>query len=116
MRFRLILLATLFLPCLPYATASQPAEKDLKIDPPLLERVLPDATRQTDGGLLSKMASVKPEMPLGPADLLKAYEIGMNVVVQQMSDDFRGILQAQQKDQITRDEAEYLLQQRYQLA
>lgn len=116
MRFRPILFAALFLWHLPYAAASQPKKKDVKTDSLRVERFLPDPSTEPTDSFLSGMVSVKPEMPLGPPDILKAYEIGMNLVVQQMSEEFRGILQAQQTNQITREQAEYLLQQRYQLA
>ena len=55
-------------------------------------------------------------MPLGPQDVLKSYEIGMSLVADKTSADFSVIVQAQQTNQITREQAEYLLQQRYQMA
>ena len=55
-------------------------------------------------------------MPLGPQDVLKSYEIAMSMVAEKASTDFSAILQAQQTNQIAREQAEYLLQQRYQLA
>jgi predicted nucleic acid-binding protein len=59
---------------------------------------------------------LKPEMPLGPQDVLKSYEIAMSLVADKTSSDFAIIVQAQQANQITREQAEYLLQQRYQVA
>ncbi len=58
---------------------------------------------------------VKREIPLGPPDVLKSYEIAMSLVADQTSSDFAAIVQAQQANQITREQAEYLLQQRYQM-
>jgi hypothetical protein len=55
-------------------------------------------------------------MPLGPQDVLKSYEIAMSLVADKTSADFSSIVQAQQTNQITREQAEYLLQQRYQVA
>ena len=60
--------------------------------------------------------ALKPEMPLGPQDVLKSYEVAMSIVADKTSADFSGIVQAQQANQITREQAEYLLQQRYQVA
>lgn len=116
MRFRPILLAVLFLflSFLSYATASETKGRDGKVDPPLI--VLPDATSRPGDSLPSGVVSAKPEMPLGPPDILKAYEIGMNIVVQQMSEDFREILQEHQANQISSEQAQYLLQQKYQIA
>jgi|SRR5215471_13406308 len=55
-------------------------------------------------------------MPLGPQDVLKSYEIAMSLLADKTSTDFSVIVQAQQTNQITREQAEYLLQQRYQTA
>ena len=66
--------------------------------------------------VLSDLVSFQPEMPLGPQDVLKSYEIAMSLVADKTSADFSVIVQAQQTNQITREQAEYLLQQRYQMA
>ena len=66
--------------------------------------------------VLSDLVSFQPEMPLGPQDVLKSYEITMSLVADKTSSDFAVIVQAQQANQITREQAEYLLQQRYQMA
>jgi hypothetical protein len=55
-------------------------------------------------------------MPLGPQDVLKSYEIAMGLVAERTLSDFSVIVQAQQVNQITREQAEYLLQERYQIA
>jgi hypothetical protein len=66
--------------------------------------------------VLSTVTAMKPEMPLGPQDVLKSYEIGMNMVADKTSSDFAAIVQAHKANQITREEAEYLLQETYQTA
>jgi predicted ribonuclease toxin of YeeF-YezG toxin-antitoxin module len=66
--------------------------------------------------VLPDLITLKPEMPLGPQDILKSYEIAMSLVVDKTSSDFSVIVQAQQANQITREQAEYLLQQSYQMA
>ena len=63
-----------------------------------------------------RLIALKPEMPLGPQDILKSYEIAMSIVAEKTSADLSVIVQAQQTNQITREQAEYLLQQRYQMA
>jgi hypothetical protein len=65
---------------------------------------------------LSDLIMLKPEMPLGPRDVLKSYEIAMSMVADKTSADFSAIVRAQQANQITREQAEYLLQQSYQMA
>jgi hypothetical protein len=62
------------------------------------------------------LIALKPEMPLGPQDILKSYEIAMSMVADRTSADFSVIVQAQQTNQITREQAEYLLLQSYQTA
>jgi cysteinyl-tRNA synthetase len=62
------------------------------------------------------LIALKPEMPLGPQDVLKSYEIAMNMVANKTSVDFSVIVRAQQTNHITREQAEYLLQQSYQMA
>ena len=73
------------------------------------------ASIQSDA-VLSDVIASKPETPLGPQDVLKAYEIAMNLLSDKAAADFSQIVQAQQANQITRGRAEYLLQQRYQVA
>jgi len=47
---------------------------------------------------------------------LKEYENEMTVIAQRMSAEMANISQAQQANQITREQAEYLIQERYQVA
>ena len=84
-------------------------------DPPPLERILAAQKIET-GPDLSQLLASKPIMPLGPRDVLKSYEIAMALLSDKMSGDFAVIVQAQQTNQITREQAEYLLQQRYEVA
>jgi hypothetical protein len=55
-------------------------------------------------------------MPLGPRDILKSYEIAMSLVVEKTAADFSVIVQTQQANQISREQAEYFLLQSYQMA
>lgn len=96
-------------------TRNKPTNKNVQADPPLLESVVAGTTAQSNVALANVMA-VKPEMPLGPLDILKSYELAMNLVAQKTSADFSAIEQAQQANQISREQAEYLLQQTYQVA
>ena len=66
--------------------------------------------------VLSHLIALKPDMPLGPQDVLKAYETAMSMVAGTTSADFSVIVQAQQTNQITRERAEYLVLQNYQMA
>ena len=115
MKFRQILIAIVILGTVWQTAAAQPKKKNIQPDAP------PPATIQVGRSMqsnpvLSDLIAIKPEMPLGPQDVLKSYEIAMSLVANRTSTDFSGIVQAQQTNQITREQAEYLLQQSYQLA
>jgi hypothetical protein len=84
-------------------------------DPPPLERILA-GQKVEPGPDLSQLLASKPIMPLGPRDVLKSYEIAMALLSDRTSGDFAVIVQAQQTNQITREQAEYLLEQRYEVA
>ena len=67
-------------------------------------------------GVIARVLAFQPTIPLGPVDVLKAYEDGMTLIAQQLSADLISISQANIARQITRDEAEYLILERYQVA
>jgi|ERR1022692_491642 hypothetical protein len=112
MKTRQILLTILTLATVWHTAAAQPKKKNIQAEAPPVERILV----MQPNPVLSDLIALKPEMPLGPQDVLKSYEIAMSVVADKTSADFSVIVQAQQAKQITRERAEYLLQQRYQIA
>jgi hypothetical protein len=115
MKTRQILLTTLILATVLHTAAAQPKKKSIQADTPPPESILATTSMQSNP-VLSDLTALKPEMPLGPEDVLKSYEIGMNMVADKTSADFVLIVQAQRTNQITRQQAEYLLQQSYQMA
>ena len=115
MKSRNILIGIVILATVGHAAAAQPKKKKIQIDAPSPESILADTSMQSNP-VLSDLNALKPEMPLGPQDVLKSYEIAMGMVADKTSADFSVIVQAQQINQITREQAEYLLQQRYQMA
>jgi hypothetical protein len=115
MKTRQILLTTLILATVLHTAAAQPKKKNIQADAPPPESILASTSMQSNP-VLSDLIALKPEMPLGPEDVLKSYEIAMNMVADKTSADFVVIVQAQQANQITRQQAEYLLQQSYQMA
>src|SRR3954465_13481247 len=82
--------------------------------PSLLLHSLADIS-QPDG-MIGRLIAIQPTIPLGPVDVLKAYEDGMTMIAQRLSADLVGISQATMAHQITRDKAEYLIMERYQVA
>ena len=115
MKFRQILIAIVILGTLWHTAAAQPKKKNVQSDAPRPESILVGTSTQSSP-VLSDLIAIKPEMPLGPQDVLKSYEIAMSLVADKTSAEFSVIVQAQQTNQITREQAEYLLQQRYQIA
>ena len=115
MKFRQILIAIVILGTVWHTAAAQPRKNNIHTNAPQPESILADTSMQSNP-LLSDLVAIKPEMPLGPQDVLKSYEIGMSLVADKTSADFSAIVQAEQANQITREQAEYLLQQRYQMA
>ena len=118
MKNRSIVVTISLLTVMPLVALAQPASKTrthVDIQPPRLEKILANTTTQPNGELASAVAT-KPEIPLGPLDALKEYENEMTVIAQRMSAEMANISQAQQANQITREQAEYLIQERYQVA
>ncbi len=114
MKFRQILIAIVILGTVWHTAAAQPKKK-IEVDAPRPESIFAGTNMQCDP-VLSDLIALKPQMPLGPQDVLKSYEIAMSLVADKTSADFSVIVQAQQTNQITREQAEYLLQLRYQMA
>ena len=115
MKLRTFLVTLAILGTVWHPAAAQPKRKRTQVDAPPLERVLSGTSMQSNAGL-SDVIACKPEMPLGPQDILKAYEIAMSLVLEKTSADFLVIVQTQQANQISREQAEYLLLQSYQVA
>lgn len=115
MKPRDILIAIVILATVWTTAASQPKRKKMQVDAPRLDSVLAGTSMQSHSVPFDLIA-FKPEMPLAPQDVLKAYEIAMSLVADRTLTDFSVIVQARQTNQITREQAEYLLQQRYQIA
>src|SRR3954453_13001931 len=72
-------------------------------------------TSQPDGAI-AHLLTFQPVIPMGPVDVLKAYEDGMTLVAQRLSDELIGISRANLANQITREEADHLILDRYQVA
>ena len=115
MKVRQILIVIVILGTVWRTAAAQPKKKNIQADAPPPESILSGTSMQSNP-VLSDVIALKPEMPLGPQDVLKSYEIAMSMVADRTSADFSVIVQAQQANQITREQAEYLVQQSYQMA
>ena len=115
MKVRQMIVLVVMIASVWHTAAAQPKKKKIQIDAPPPESILAGTSMQSNA-VLPDLNALKPEMPLSPQDVLKSYEIAMGMVADKTSADFSTIVQAQQTNQITREQAEYLLQQRYQVA
>jgi len=115
MKTRQILIAILILVTVWHTAAALPKKRNISAEAPPRESILAGTSMQSNSAA-SDLIALKPEMPLGPQDVLKSYEIAMSMVADKTSADFPVIVQAQQTNQITREQAEYLLLQSYQMA
>jgi hypothetical protein len=115
MKIRAFLAALAILGTVLHSGAAQAKNKMAQVDAPPPERVL-SGTSMPSNAVLTDVIAHKPEVPLGPQDILKSYEIAMSLVAEKTSADFSVIVQARQTNQITGEQAEYLLLQSYQVA
>jgi hypothetical protein len=97
-----------------HTAAAQPKKKN--VPDALPPEIVLAARSMQPSAVVPDLIAIKPEIPLGPRDVLKSYEITMNLLADKTSSDFLAIVQAQRAIQITCEQAEYLLQQQYQTA
>ena len=115
MKVRAFLAALAILGTVLHSDAAQAKNNTTQVEAPPPER-LPSGTSMQSNAVLSDVIGRRPGNPLGPQDILKSYEIAMSLVVEKTSADFSVIVQARQTNQITGEQAEYLLLQSYQVA
>ena len=115
MKYRLVVVAICLLVVMPDVDVAQTSRTSAAAEPPALPLHAFANTNQSDG-VIARLFAFQPVIPLGPVDVLKGYEVGMSSIAQRLSADLISISQAHRANQITYDEAEYLIQERYQVA
>jgi hypothetical protein len=118
MKFRFIILAACTLAVMPHVAGAQKVRLALTsaaAEPPALPPRTFAQTNESDQAIAGLFA-FQPAIPLGPVDVLKGYEDEMNFLAQSLSAELVRIAQANRSNQITRADAEYLIQERYQVA
>jgi hypothetical protein len=115
MKIRQLIVLVVIIAGVGHTAEAQPKKKNIQMDAPPPESILVTTSMQSNA-VLSDLTARQPRMPLGPQDVLKSYEIAMNLLSDKTSRDLSGIVQAQQANQISREQAEYLLQERYEVA
>jgi hypothetical protein len=115
MRVRSIVGGGLLLGVMVGSSLAQTARRGSDPEPPALEKILAN-DESTAAAQLADVMAIKPELPLGPTDVLKEYQQAMVLIAQSMSADVANISRAQEANQISREQAEYLIGERYQVA
>jgi len=118
MKSGLVVVALCLLAILPRVAVAQiprATRAPVAAEPPPLSLPPYSNTSQPDQ-IIVRVLAFQPALPLGPVDVLKGYEIGMALIAQRLNADLMSISQANRANQITREEAEYLIQDRYQIA
>jgi hypothetical protein len=118
MNIRSIVVAVFLLAVVPLAVKAQPSQEAktvVGLEPPPSPSPVAATALATDE-VISSLLDVKPDIPLGPGDVLKGYENGMTAIAERISAQLASISQAVRLGHITRDRADYLTQETYQLA
>jgi hypothetical protein len=115
MRVRSIVGGGLLLGVMMGSSLAQTARRGTDVEPPALEKILAN-NKSPAAAQLADLMAIKPELPLGPTDVLKEYEQAMVLIAQSMSADVANISRAAEANQISREQAEYLIGERYQVA
>jgi hypothetical protein len=116
MKSQLIIVAVCLLvvmPCVAVAQTPRATRASVAAEPPPQHAFA--NTSQPDG-VIARLFAFQPAIPLGPVDVLKGYEDAMTLIAQRLSAELISISQANRANQITREEAEYFVQERYQVA
>ena len=119
MKFRLMVVALCLVAFMaPVAVAQKPrvTRPSAAAEPPPVLPLRAFANTSQPDGVIARLLAFQPAIPMGPVDVLKAYEDGMTLIAQRLSDELISISQANRANQITRDEAEHLILDRYQVA
>jgi hypothetical protein len=118
MKSRLVIVAACLIAVMPHVADAQKSRvirTSAAAEPPVLPAHAFAKTSESDQ-VIAALFAFQPAMPLGPVDMLRGYEDEMTLIAQSLSAELIRIAQANRTNQITRAEAEYLIQQRYQVA
>jgi hypothetical protein len=111
---RLLVCATLLFSAVPLAFSQQVNTNKTTIEPPQIQKAM--AQTGTRGNEVADVLAAAPGMPRGPVEILREYENDMTVISQTFSAEMAVISQAVHQGQVTREQADYLMQQRFQIA
>ena len=115
MKPRFLLLASLLLAAVPFGFSQKVSTHTTTVQPPQLRKAAAQAGTQVNDAFADVLA-FGAQMPRGPVEILRDYESQMTIVSQTFSAEMAVITQAVRQGQITREQADYLIQQRFQIA
>ena len=115
MRSQLLVLASLLFAAAPLAFSQKVSTKTRAVGPTQMQKAVVQPATQANEAVADVLA-LQPEIPRGPVEILREYENDMTVISQTFSAEMAVISQAVQRGQITREQADYLMQQRFQIA
>ena len=115
MKAPLLFISTLLLASVPLALGQRASSGKGTVEPPQIERAVNQRGTPANQGLVDVLG-VEPAMPRGPVEILREYEDQMTLISQTFSAEMSVITQAVQRGQIPREQADYLIKQRFQIA
>jgi hypothetical protein len=110
----LLISVTLLLVTVPLAFTQKVSANKGAVEPQVQEAIAQPGT-QTNEVLLNLLAFA-PEIPRGPVDILRQYEDQMTLISQTFTVEISLITEAVRQGQVSRQQADYLMQQRFQIA
>jgi hypothetical protein len=112
---RLLFVSTLLLAAVPLALGQRGGSGKRTVEPRQIQEAVTQPGTQVNEAFADVLA-FRPEMPRGPVEILRQYEDQMTLISQTFSAEMVLIRQAVHQGQITRKEADYLMQQGFQIA
>lgn len=98
-----------------FAMAQRVASSGDGFEPLLPQQVLAD-TNDEASKAMGDLLAITPDIPRGPLDLLREYRDQMTLISQRFSVELDAIAQAVRNGQLRPEDAEYLIQQGFQIA
>jgi len=112
---RLLVLAILLFAAVPLAFSQKVSTNKKTVQPPQSHILVAQSGTQVNEAVADVLA-VEPQIPRGPVEILRDYENEMTSISQTFSAEMALIAQAVHQGQITREQADFLMQQRFQIA
>ncbi len=115
MKGRLLVVLPILFITVPFAFSQKVSTRNRTVEPPQIQTAVDQSGKDASGAVADVLA-IEPQMPRGPMEILREYESQMTMISQTFSAEMAVISQAVRQGQITREQADYLIQQRFQIA